>query len=181
MLSSLQVTRQGSTPPLTYFVTHSLCFIAYSIYDVMSQLSYLKGGGAWDSKNPDPYYSHFFWLRCIFATHEEHVHVHFYTFKYYRILIIKFWNKFLIRWSVEIVSLTLVITKTVLNKKVALNTKHSIKVLNKSCLFIFLWVCHLTLGQREDDPVVGWLNHFIVLTLYQNQHKTTLNHPGYYR
>ena len=35
----------------------------------------------------------------------------------------------------------------------------------------FLWVCHLRLSQMNDDSVVGGLNHFIVLTLYQNQNQ----------
>ena len=35
----------------------------------------------------------------------------------------------------------------------------------------FLFVSHLRLSQWRDDPVVGGLNHFIFLTLYQNQRK----------
>ena len=34
----------------------------------------------------------------------------------------------------------------------------------------FLLVSHLRLGQRVDDPIVGWLNHFVVITLYQQLH-----------
>ena len=34
----------------------------------------------------------------------------------------------------------------------------------------FFLVSHLRLSQRIDDTVVGWLNHFIVITLYQNQY-----------
>ena len=34
----------------------------------------------------------------------------------------------------------------------------------------FMLVSHLRLGQRKDDPVVGWLKHFIFITLYQQQH-----------
>ena len=45
----LTVTRQGSTPPLTNFVTRPLCFTSYTICDVTSQLSCLKRVGAWDS------------------------------------------------------------------------------------------------------------------------------------
>ena len=44
------------------------------------------------------------------------------------------------------------------------------------CLFIdFIWklifllVSHLRLGQNMNDPAEGWLNHFIVITLYQKQ------------
>ena len=43
-------------PPLNNFVIYPLCFTAYTYCDVMSQLSSLKGRGASDPKNPDPYY-----------------------------------------------------------------------------------------------------------------------------
>ena len=33
----------------------------------------------------------------------------------------------------------------------------------------FLLVSHLRLSQRKNDPVVGWLNRFVVITLYQQQ------------
>ena len=32
---------------------------------------------------------------------------------------------------------------------------------------LFLLVHHLRLSQRRDDPVVEWLNFFVVITLYQ--------------
>ena len=35
--------------------------------------------------------------------------------------------------------------------------------------FFFL-VSHLRLNQRVDETVEGGLNHFVVITLYQNQH-----------
>ena len=63
--------------------------------------------------------------------------------------------------------------KTVLNSMLTLES-YCLPVVS----FLFLWVCHLRLSQREDDPVVGWLTHFIVLTLYQNQHYTILSTPG---
>ena len=34
---------------------------------------------------------------------------------------------------------------------------------------LFLLVSHLRLSQWEDETVVGWLNHFIVMTLNQQQ------------
>ena len=39
--------------------------------------------------------------------------------------------------------------------------------------FFFFLVSHLRRSQRIDDPVVGWLNLFIVITLYQQQHNST--------
>ena len=44
----LPVSGQGSTPSLTNYITYPLCFTAYIIFDVSSQLSSLKGGGASD-------------------------------------------------------------------------------------------------------------------------------------
>ena len=35
--------------------------------------------------------------------------------------------------------------------------------------YFFLLVSHLRLSQRVDDTAVGWLNHFIVIALYQQQ------------
>ena len=41
------------------------------------------------------------------------------------------------------------------------------------CFFVFLFFCffscHLRLSQRRNDPVVGWFNLFVVITLYQQQ------------
>ena len=34
---------------------------------------------------------------------------------------------------------------------------------------IFLLVSHLRLSQGRNDPVVGWLNLFVVITLYQQE------------
>ena len=40
----------------------------------------------------------------------------------------------------------------------------------KVYFFIFLLLfSHLRLSQSMDDPVVGWLNHFFVITLSQQQ------------
>ena len=36
----------------------------------------------------------------------------------------------------------------------------------------FLLGSHLRLGQWKDDPVEGWLHHFVVITLYQQQHNS---------
>ena len=47
---------QGSTLPLTNFITHPLCFLTAFCCDATSQLFSWKGGGALDVKNPDPYY-----------------------------------------------------------------------------------------------------------------------------
>ena len=55
----LPVAKQGSTPLLTNLFTYPLCFTVYTFCDVTSQLFSLKGGGASEPKNPDPYYSSF--------------------------------------------------------------------------------------------------------------------------
>ena len=51
------VTGQSSTPTLTNFVIYPLCFTAYTFYDVMSQLSSLKGEEHQIEKNLDPWNS----------------------------------------------------------------------------------------------------------------------------
>ena len=61
----LPVTGQGSTSPLT----NPHCFTSYTFCDVTSHLSSLKGGGASDSKNPDPYYS----TRLVFLLNVSHL------------------------------------------------------------------------------------------------------------
>ena len=37
-------------------------------------------------------------------------------------------------------------------------------------------VSHLRLNQRKGETVVGWLNHFVVITLYQQQHSSYICH-----
>ena len=39
--------------------------------------------------------------------------------------------------------------------------------------FFLLLVSHLRLDHIKDEPVLGWLNHFNVVTLYQQQPKAT--------
>ena len=60
------VTRQGSISTLTNFVIYPLCFTGYSFCDVTSQLTSLKGGGASDPKNQDPFYSLYVEVRLLF-------------------------------------------------------------------------------------------------------------------
>ena len=46
----------------------------------------------------------------------------------------------------------------------------AIQMPGNSFFCFVLLVSHLRLSQRMDETDEGWLNHFIVTTLYQNQH-----------
>ena len=50
-----------------------------------------------------------------------------------------------------------------------LKSKIQEQILKMLNLFLLLLGSHLMLGQWKDDPVEGWLHHFIILTLYQQQ------------
>ena len=58
-----------------------------------------------------------------------------------------------------------------LEKKYLLKFSRTTKIFN---VLAFLLVSHLRLSQLRDDPVLGWMNHFIVITLYQQQPNGTM-------